>query len=642
MESPRLGNWFHKWGGSVWVNVCVRLFQRNNSARLAEGCPFAGYAGKWARAKEKSHASDDLDFPCFMKPVRKGQAMPIYSRFSPQTASLLELLQDKPRVPDGPRPPVLETLPEKEAGYELSQWEPFEALLDILRSADLFHDERNEAWIRVREREQRLQFSLPGDGFRRWLGARYHGLCERTVPRDTIERVIEVLLPRALYQSPMHTLFNRFALAAPASVEPEQPMLPFSTAPRSLPAAAPSEPQPPNPRPEAAEPSAPRLVSDELPALWLDLNDRRGRAIRIGPRGWRVENDPPVLFRRFRHQHEQPLPEAGVVSELFELLPLAHESERLLLLAWLTMAAYPFRPCPMLCLYGPQGAAKTTTARMLRELLDPSTSDNFDFQTQYAHLPEILDHHAVPVFDNVGRLKPSQANLLCRAVTGGSWSKRKLYTDSEDIVFRFRRPLILTALEIPCAAADWLDRALLLPLESLLPERRRDEHGLWHEFNRLRPRLLGGLCGAIAAAMRHWPQTRRETLPRMADFARWGAAVAISQGKTGADFLRLLQQNRLRQSHEIIACDPIADALVGFMQKTREFCDTPSRLLETLNQNFTGPRGKNWPANASWLIRKLHGLENALHDHHIELRFSRQNEARLIEMRYLSEVEVTA
>lgn len=557
--------------------------------------------------------------------------MPIYSRFSPQTASLLELLQDKPRVPDGPRPPVLETLPEKEAGYELSQWEPFEALLDILRSADLFHDERNEAWIRVRERELRLQFSLPGDGFRRWLGARYHGLCERTVPRDTIERVIEVLLPRALYQSPMHTLFNRFALGAPPAGEPAQRSFSFASGPLEAQADVHARPTTPG---QAAEASGPQLICDELPALWLDLNDRQGRAIRIGPQGWRVESDPPVLFRRFRHQHEQPPPEAGVISELFELLPLAHESERLLLLAWLTMAAFPFRPCPMLCLYGPQGAAKTTTARMLRELLDPSTSDNFDFQTQYAHLPEILDHHAVPVFDNVGRLKPSQANLLCRAVTGGSWSKRKLYTDSEDIVFRFRRPLILTALEIPCAAADWLDRALLLPLESLLPERRRDEHGLWHEFNRLRPRLLGGLCGAIAAAMRHWPQTRRETLPRMADFARWGAAVAISQGKTGADFLHLLEENRQRQSAEVIAGDAFADALVRFMQKNGEFRDTASRLLEMLNQSQDGPKGKNWPVNANWLIRKLHTIQNALWDQNIEVKFIRQPDSRLIEMKF--------
>ncbi len=98
-------------------------------------------------------------------------------------------------------------------------------------------------------------------------------------------------------------------------------------------------------------------------------------------------------------------------------------------------------------------------ARLLRELIDPSSADNFDFHLQFTHLPEILDHHALPVFDNVGALNKAQVNLLCRAVTGGSWSKRKLYSDSEDIVFRFRRPILLTALEIPSLAPDWLESA---------------------------------------------------------------------------------------------------------------------------------------------------------------------------------------
>ncbi len=60
LESGKEQNLAHPNGAWNEIRTGLRLFPRNHSAGWAEGCPFPGYAGQWARAKEKSHAACEL------------------------------------------------------------------------------------------------------------------------------------------------------------------------------------------------------------------------------------------------------------------------------------------------------------------------------------------------------------------------------------------------------------------------------------------------------------------------------------------------------------------------------------------------------------------------------------------------------
>lgn len=511
---------------------------------------------------------------------------------------------------------MLELMEEDEnPGIPLRNMTQGNALLEIASSGELFHDERKEVWIRIREGEKLRTFALQGEGFRNWIMSRYQALSEKTIHPAAVERAVRVLAARAIYHSPKYVLYNRGALRAAGGNEP-------------APGGAKDISHPPGK--VAVMPEA------RLPELWLDLADGSGRAVRVRPEGWELAPEPPPLFRQYAHQQPLPAPEPGDIQELFQFLPEMPESRQEILLAWLTMAIYPFRSCPLLCLYGAQGAAKTTMARMLRELIDPSLTDNFDFHLQFAHLPEILYHHALPVFDNVGVLNKSQVNLLCRAVTGGSWSKRKLFSDSEDVVFRFRRPILLTALEIPSLAPDWLERCLLMPLDSLTGESRREEHELWAAFHAARPRLLGGLLDLVSRAMRQWPEARQTQLPRMADFARWGTAVMMARGKAKEDFAGIMAENQTLQSQEVAGSDSFATAVIYYIQSIGYFKDSPARLLYALNQKYKKIKiaNKSWPLNEVWLSRRLAELKSVLQDHFIEYRTMRNEAKRIVELSY--------
>ena len=83
----------------------------------------------------------------------------------------------------------------------------------------------------------------------------------------------------------------------------------------------------------------------------------------------------PVRFRRPRGLLALPEPApGGSVDELRPFVNARDDDRWRLLLAWLVAALRPRGPYPALALYGEQGAAKSTAARLLRALVDPNAA----------------------------------------------------------------------------------------------------------------------------------------------------------------------------------------------------------------------------------------------------------------------------
>ena len=58
------------------------------------------------------------------------------------------------------------------------------------------------------------------------------------------------------------------------------------------------------------------------------------------------------------------------------------------------------------------------------------------------------------------------------------------------------------------------------------PGQRKEERTFWAAFEAARPRLVGAMFDVLAKAMHRYPAIHLPALPRMADFCRWGYAVA--------------------------------------------------------------------------------------------------------------------
>lgn len=376
-------------------------------------------------------------------------------------------------------------------------------------------------------------------------------------------------------------------------------------------------------------------------AFCYDLCDARWRAVRITPDGWEMEQDPPPIFRRYGHQQAQVLPlEGGSLRSLFGLIPIGDEDHQALLCAHMVTALIPSISHPVLILYGPQGSSKTTASRMLRRLIDPSVAEAVGLPDKPEQLAQTLDHNWLPTFDNISSLPRWASDMLCRAATGEGLSKRSLYTDDEDFIRSFRRCSVLNGINVAAAQPDLVDRSILIGMNPITSNERRSEEEVWEEFEKLRPYLLGAMFTALSAAMREKPGIIPGDLPRMADFAHWGMAVAEGMGQSASAFAAAYDTNIRDQDAEVIGAHPLASVLVDWIERRREWTGNATELLGELEKAAASchvqTKDRQWPRHPNHLTKKINELAANLRNAGIELEIDRAHGGRRITLKWIA------
>jgi hypothetical protein len=204
--------------------------------------------------------------------------------------------------------------------------------------------------------------------------------------------------------------------------------------------------------------------------------------------------------------------------------------------------------------------------------------------------------------------------MFCRAVTSGGFSKRELYSDADDVIFGFRRAILLTGINVPSAAPDLLERLLLVGLDRVTPKCRREESELWREFDVERAKLFGGLLDALVETLRIYPSITLAELPRMADFARWGSAAAEALGYGRHAFFRAYRRNASGITDEVLDSDTVAVAVRALATERTEWAGAVSELLREINSRQTDSilKSADWPKDAARLSRRLRVLQTSL------------------------------
>lgn len=444
-----------------------------------------------------------------------------------------------------------------------------ETLLSLVTDENclIFLDERKKPNARILVGNHREIWPLRGEVFKLWLRKIYWRKEGKTTNDYVLEKVVSQLEARAHFDAPMLQLHNR--------------------------------------------------VARHENAIWIDLCDKEGRAIRVTGEGWSVESDVPPLFRR--HGQQQPLPIPSQNGDLKVLLPFLNfrvESQKLLVLAYIVACFVPDIPHPILHLHGLQGSRKSTLSRMLRRIVDPATPLVLGLPRKVEELGLQLWHHYFPFYDNASHLSGEISDALCRAVTGGGESKRQLFTDEEDVVFEFRRCVGINGINVVARKPDLLHRCILLELAPVTGNERKTEEEIWSEFDPLLPIILGGVMDALSGAIRRHKDIRLPELPRMADFALWGCAIAESIGYGRADFIQAYQENIDAQNEEALSGNAIGSAVGLLMEEQKSWRGTPSDLLGELTKfaddHRLDTRSRSWPKGAQALRRRLNEVQTNL------------------------------
>ncbi|MFU1792576.1 hypothetical protein ACM1RC_01785 [Paenibacillus azoreducens] len=351
-----------------------------------------------------------------------------------------------------------------------------------------------------------------------------------------------------------------------------------------------------------------------------DLADSQSGAVIIGPNGCRAYKNGPGIFHRTTNTAPQVWPDFDEEHDLLKLLSKHFRTQLkkdlFLLAVYIVSCFIPEMPHPLLVLAGEKGAAKSTSMRMIRAIVDPARTDLLSMPNSTDNLGIILSNNYMPGFDNLDHLSPERSDLLCMAATGGSIAKRRLYTDDEEVILQLKRCVMLNGINIVVTRSDLLDRSIVIEFKRIPPSERKDEGEVWDAFRKDLPQILGSCLLLLSKAMAIFPQVELAEKPRMADFAKWGYAIAEAMGKPGQLFLRAYNENQQCASQEILHNNPVAAALLKLMEDRREWESSPTTLYTALQdvcmRNAIRISGRNWPESPNALTRRMNNLRSNL------------------------------
>jgi hypothetical protein len=136
----------------------------------------------------------------------------------------------------------------------------------------------------------------------------------------------------------------------------------------------------------------------------------------------------------------------------------------------------------------------------------------------------------------------------------------------------------------------------------------------------------------VSGGLRKLPEIQLDSLPRMADFARWGEAVGQAQGWGEGAFSRAFEANQNSANITALVACPVAAAVLQLMVRMPAWDGTATelgaRLREFVDEQTI--RGRDWPKGANKLSGKLRRAAPALRREGVEVEFGTSGSKRVI------------
>ncbi len=247
-------------------------------------------------------------------------------------------------------------------------------------------------------------------------------------------------------------------------------------------------------------------------------------------------------------------------------------------------------PCkPPLCFTSPPGGGKTALARGVFYLLGAVEMVDKATDTGEGNFWAAMDGGGLFCLDNVDTKIDWLPDAAAAAATGGSHTKRKLYTDADRVTLKARAALILTSAN-PLFASDagLADRLLVIRMNRRTGE--TSEGALFDEVTRNRDAGLSWLCETLSAALRDLAPVPGGLNARHPDFATLAVRIGRAIGRE-SEAVAALQAAESDKGLFNIENDWIGALLLDVVQ-AGPFYGSASELLDRMKQCDPGIDGK--------------------------------------------------
>lgn len=349
-------------------------------------------------------------------------------------------------------------------------------------------------------------------------------------------------------------------------------------------------------------------------AIYYNLGNKNGEIVRVTPNGYSFvpSKNCIVKFINSNNMKEQCKPRRDKDIGIFDLqkyLNIKSPETLRLLLIYIVSCFIPKIAHPILITTGSHGAAKTTSNVLIKKLVDPALADIISLPRDKRDLFVQLNKGYMLFYDNIKKINPEFNDVFCQASTGGYQIARKLYTDDDIVTYKLQRCLLLNGIGNLTDQPDLLDRAISIRYERIGETVRMTEQELYTNFNQDLPYFLNDIFNIVSGAMKIIDSVKLDNLPRMADFARWGYAIAEVMGIGGGNFIKYYKANQLGLGLELIESNTTAMTIIGFMKREKVWKGSVKAFWELINdfamRKNINRNDQTWAKNENSLSRRM-------------------------------------
>lgn len=371
--------------------------------------------------------------------------------------------------------------------------------------------------------------------------------------------------------------------------------------------------------------------------IYLDLCRGDGKAVHVTAEGWKVIDNPSLVFLTKKDMAPLPIPqEGGSVEELREFVNVTEEDFSLYL-GWLLDALKGRKPYSVLVVNGEQGSGKSTFSVLSGDLIDPcKEAKTKNLPKDLRDLAVLASNRHLLAFDNLSWLSEEMSDALCRLATGSGMVLRSLYSNADEQVFGGARPVLLNGIPEIGDRSDFLGRTVKITLRAIPADKRQDEKTLLARFEARRPFILGALCSLLANGLKHEGKVSAAKMPRLADTYLW---LLACEAGTGLLLAEPFEEN-LRENVKGLALETLLGrSLVDFLKvqaKNYVWHGPANHLHDELRpywDNACGGSQKEmakYPGNARVLSGRLTEMMASLRENGIVIEKNRTVTGRTI------------
>lgn len=282
-------------------------------------------------------------------------------------------------------------------------------LIDIVEDIETYRTSMDETYVTIQIRENNENVNVKSERFKKWIVSQFYNIESKIPTNDNIAKIILLLESRAMN--------------------------------------------------EVNEVLVERRCATVDNCIYYDLKDDSCNVVKVSRDGWEIIKDPPVIFARTKTMYRQVTPERnGNLDILDKWFRYKDENHLILQKVILVASLIPNIARPIQVLHGEKGSSKTSTMKLVRDIIDPAIVPVVSIPKTIDDLAVYISKNYVPCFDNIDTISNQVSDLLCIAVTGGGHTKRKLYTDDEEQVMFFQRFIVLNGINVVATRPDLLDR----------------------------------------------------------------------------------------------------------------------------------------------------------------------------------------